>query len=165
MEARLRSTLINLNEWNVLQKTLLRYEMAQVAVHKDERHFDLKGLESAYFPIKWQSSVSVDVYLVNSHKTAAGLATSPAIGNMIIITLQHDYLPGVRPVTDIAGILAHELGHYWSSEHRSGLGNRHNIMTPGHPHNVFNNRADPKQIELWHTTLARHPMRIRDRRE
>lgn len=165
LEARLRSALFNLNEWHDRERTLLRFENAQLTVRKNERHYDLKGLESLRFPHGWQSPVMVDVILTNRHNWAAGQGTPPGVGNTIVIALRDNDLGNVRSVMDLAGILAHELGHYWGSSHRSGGGSNENIMSKTSPHDIFQNRADPAQIEEWHTTLARYPMRCQDRRD
>lgn len=165
LEATLRSTLFNLNDWHDQEQTLLRFEIAQFTVRKNERHYDIKGFESFRFPHGWQSPVMVDVILVNTHNAASGQATPPGLGNTIVLALRDNDLGNVRPVTHLAGVLSHELGHYWSSSHRSGGGSIENIMSKSSPLDIFQNKADPAQIEEWHTTLARHPMRCQDRRD
>ena len=68
------------------------------------------------------------------------------------------------PPTSLAMNIAHELGHFLDSTHRSGNGDPSNIMTQGLE--PINGRVTTvEQIQEWHTKLSRNLTRQRNRRE
>jgi hypothetical protein len=87
----------------------------------------------------------------------------PWTGQAVVTALRRNGPAGSQISAPVLAMnVAHELGHYFGSTHRSAGGDDSNIMTQGLA-NINNRRAAAEQIEEWHTKLARNLTRRRDR--
>ena len=142
------------------ENALLKVKLSDLTFRKNEKRFRMSEKEWNSIPAKWKQAKVIDIVFPDTIEGAVGRARFPWHGKFCLVSARR------ATVDKMARTFVHELGHYWGLRHKTGGGNKANIMTQSKTGDHINaSRLRNVQIECIHQVLARNLARQGDRIE
>lgn len=165
----IRGMIRQINNFLDEQQALLEVKEARITFRTDERRFSLRRNQSV--PREWREQREIDVIIVDrfEREDLLGVAAFPHGGQTVRIAGKINHTSGRDedlPVSGMALVLMHELGHFLGLAHGTSNNDDDNLMFPTvdpTSETLADHHLRPAQVREMHQRLARNVTRRRNR--